>query len=261
MTTFDLAQFDTASGRRLQKSCNGCDPGAELTFIPELMYFGYSQVDASSDWQPFMIKNTGIVPVGVESVSILEGEFELDGGEPFLLVPGEIATLNVRFSPLGNGSRIGNLQVKASIVEHLPLVGLVGIGGALASPSTGGAIGGTPESAVPWAYRYGNFIVDAFEADEILLDYHVTTEHRLQSNFAGCRLSVGTPPTDPYVLSIQKNGVQMGTITINPDGSFTRVTNGGLSILFPLNSIVTVKAPAVVDPTLGRLRMTFVGVI
>ena len=167
-STFDLTQFDTASGRRLKKGCGPCDPGAELTLIPELLYFGYTQPGALSDWQPFMIKNTGSVNVGVESID-MEGEYELYGTVPVLLVPGEIATFSVRFAPTGEGIRIGTLQVKASTAGEQPEVKLVGIGGQLASGTGTGGTGGTGGS-VTWAYRYGGFAVEEILPNEILLD-------------------------------------------------------------------------------------------
>jgi hypothetical protein len=264
MAGFDPTQFDTASGRRLKAPCDGCDPGAELTFIPELIYFGHHTVDTESEWFPFLVKNTGIVPVGVEGIELTDPEvdFEIQDGGPVALAPGEVHTYNIRFKPTTNGSRTGYLQVRAAIVRHLPLVGLVGVGGLQAVGIPGGSTG-TPTGPVgtPWSYRYASFAVDGIVASEILLDYHVTTEHRLQANFAGCRFSVGAPPAAPFALQVLKDGVLVGTVTINPDGTMLRETVNASSVLFPVNSIVTVRAPAAVDAAIRRLRMTFVGVI
>jgi hypothetical protein len=256
---FDPTMFDTASGRRLRKSCDGCDPGAELTFIPELMHFGFSPVGTESDWQPFIVKNTGIVPVGVEGIELIDAnvDFEIENGGPVALAPGEMHTYSIRFFPKAKGTRIGYLRVKAQIVQHLPRVGLVGIGGTVAENTQGGNNG----TGVPWAYRYGAFAVEKIGPNEILLDYHVSTEHRLQANFAGCRFSVGTPPAAPFQLRVLKNGVEVGTITIGTDGLVTRATANGSSVLMPVNTIVTVVAPNLTDLDIARLRMTFVGVI
>lgn len=259
---FDPTQFDTASGRRLKAPCDGCDPGAELTFIPELIYFGHHAVGTESDWFPFIVKNTGIVPVGVEGIELTDPDidFEILDGGPVNLSPGEMHTYSIRFIPKTNGSRTGYLQVKAAIVRHLPEVGLIGVGGVSAVPGTGGGDGST--GGLPWAYRYGSFTgSDAPLSNEILLDYHVTTEHRLQANFAGCRFSSEDPPALDYVVKVLKNGVQVGTITYKPDGTIVRSTVAASSVLFPVNSIVTVVAPVDVDLNIKRLRMTFVGVV
>jgi hypothetical protein len=252
--SFDPAMFDTASGRRLKPSCGPCDPGAEITVTPEFMYFGYIPPGALSDWQPLIVKNTGIVSVGIDKL-VISGEFELVGEHPTTLVPGESTTYSVRFAPIGAGMEGGDIEIQSATVGAQPLIKLVGIGGELASAGPGGGEG------VPWAYRYGTFAVGDILGDEILLDYHVTTGHRLQSNFAGCKVSVGTPPESDMILSVQLNNVEIGTITISSTGQVTMVTNGGVSVQVSINDILTVKAPATPQPALARLRMIFVGVI
>jgi hypothetical protein len=203
------------------------------------------------------------VPVGVEGIELTDPEvdFEIQDGGPVALAPGEVHTYNIRFKPSTNGSRTGYIQVRAAIVRHLPLVGLVGVGGlqAVGIPTGGGSP--TGPVGTPWSYRYASFAVDGIVASEILLDYHVTTEHRLQANFAGCRFSVGTPPAADFPLQVLKDGALIGTITIKPDGTMLRESLNASSVLFPVNSIVTVRAPAGVDAAIRRLRMTFVGVI
>jgi hypothetical protein len=219
-TTFDPTMFDTASGRRLKKECGPCDPGAELTIIPEFLYFGYVQPGAVSDWQPLIIQNTGIVSVGVENL-LLEGEFEIATHSPVLLVPGENATYSVRFVPQGNGARGGDIEIRAATAGKQPIVKLIGIGGEMPSSGEGG--GGTP---VSWAYRYGSFIGYNIGISELILDYHVSTAHRLQSNFAGCKFSAQNPPAEDYICIVRMNGTSIGTVTFRPDGSVSAVTNG-----------------------------------
>lgn len=251
-TPFDPSMFDVASGRRLKKSCGPCEPGAELQITPEFLYFGYVQPGAVSDWQPLIIKNTGVVAVGVQPLE-LTGEFEIDANNPVTLVPGESITYSIRFAPLGNGLRGGDIEINAAVAGEQPLVKLVGIGGQI-----GSGIGG---SGSAWAYRYGAFAVEDIQNSEVLMDYHVTTPHRLQSNFAGCKVSVEEGPEDPFVLRVLKNGAEVGTITINPDKSVTMATALGASVQVPINSIMTVTGPVSVDPLIKRLRMTFVGVV
>lgn len=258
MTTppFDLAMLDLASGRRLDKECGPCDAGAELTIIPEFMYFGYVPPGATSDWQPLIIKNTGIVSVGIDVLEVT-GQFEISNLDAVLLVPGEIATYSVRFAPTVSGLLGGDINITAATAGPQPVVKLIGIGGELATNTIGGGSGG----GVAWAYRYGAFAVQDIATDEILMDYHVTTAHRLQSNLAGCKVSVGTGPATAFPLKLLKNGVQVATLTVNPNKTTTLATVGGASVQVPINSIMTVQAPTIPDVVIKRLRMTFVGVV
>jgi hypothetical protein len=254
--TFDPTMLDTASGRRLSKACGPCDPGAELTFTPEFLYFGYVPPGAVSEWQPFIIKNTGIVSVGVDALEFT-GEFEIANADPVLLVPGESHTYSVRFAPTASGLRGGDITVTASAAGAQPIVKLMGIGGELAIAAAEGAGG----AGSAWAYRYGAFAVSNIAADEILMDYHVTTAHRLQSNFAGCKASMTVPPLVDFYAKVLVNDLQVGSIAFNLDATVVLITNGGSSVIVPINSIVTVKAPPEIDAQISRIRMTFVGVV
>lgn len=250
---FDPTMFDTASGRRLKKACGPCDPGAELTVTPGFMYFGYIPPGASSDYQPLVLKNTGTVSIGIDKL-IISGEFEILGPQPTQLVPGESVTYSVRFNPIGQGLEGGDIEIQSATVGEQPIIKLVGIGGQLGTGEGGG-------SGVPWAYRYASFASGGITSEEILLDYHVTSGHRLQSNFAGCKVSVGVPPQNDYRLGVFKNGNEIGGITIKPSGQIEMATNSGTSIAVAINDIITVKAPLSTEPGMTRLRMTFVGVV
>jgi hypothetical protein len=107
-----------------------------------------------------------------------------------------------------------------------------------------------------WTYRYGSFAVADIEANELLLDYHVSLRHSLAANFHGCRFSVAVPPLASWVATVRRNGSSIGTITVGTDGNVTCVAG---AITIQEDDIISVHAPAIADAEIERFRMTFVG--
>jgi hypothetical protein len=265
---YDAETYQPAPGRALKAVCAPKEGG--LVYAPEVLYFHFVGLGQASDWQPFVVTNNGDVNIGIAAPVISGLEFELQDAFAVVLQPGESVTYQVRFRPAGEGARISEILIAAGEAEPAPEIRLVGIGGTL----TGGPVQGDPseiETLVTtlvstmiidkWAYRYGSFAPSEVLTNEILLDYHVTATHTLQPNFAGCRFSVTTPPTEEFILTVLRDGMQVGQITIGPDGTVVPTTAGGLAVAVPVESIMTVRAPATLDEGIGRLRMTFVGVI
>ena len=108
-------------------------------------------------------------------------------------------------------------------------------------------------------YHYGSFAVASIGSSELLLDHDVATAHTLAANFAGCRVSAGTPPAAPWSADVLKNGVAIGSIAIAVDGTVTLATVGGTAVAIGVGDIVTIQAPAAADATLARLRFTMRG--
>jgi hypothetical protein len=261
---FDEATFVPPSGRFLTKKCPPKVGG--LAYAPDVLYFHFVGLGQVSDWQPFVITNTGPINIGIGDLDVEGMEFELQGNVPTMLQPDESVILQVRFRPTGEGARLGNIIVEAGEEEPQPKIRLIGIGGELkggdiiADPTL---VGDTVDTLIMnrWAYRYGSFAVADILPNEILLDYHVTSSHTLQPNFAGSKFSMTTPPAAEFILTVYKGATVIGQITLNPDGTIEPVTTGGLAIGVPIDSIITVRGPGVQDETIGRVRMTFVGVV
>ena len=259
---YDADTYVPQTGRALAPVCPPKIGG--LKFTPDLLYFHFREVGKTSDFQPFTIKNESPANIGLGALTI-SGEFEILGNAPTLLQPNESVTLQVRFRPLTEGTRLGSVNIQSNSGTPEPKVRLVGIGGVLvanvpANPAQVQAIV-NQYLGQAWAYRYGTFAPSNIVANEILMDHHVTTMHTLQPNFAGCGFSIGSLPAANWELRVLNGIVQIGTITISPTGVITRMTTGGLAIGIAANSIITVLAPVTADPSVIRLRMTFVGIV
>ena len=105
-------------------------------------------------------------------------------------------------------------------------------------------------------YRYGGFAVSGILADEVLLDHLVSEPHTLAPNLAGCFVSAGTLPSGTFTLTVARNGVEIGTMTIAPSGATSLLTTGGSAQAISAGDFVSVRAPAIADPAIGRLRFT-----
>lgn len=109
-------------------------------------------------------------------------------------------------------------------------------------------------------YSYGFSAAATITASEILLDHIVVQAHTIPANFAGSRASVGTPPAATFVLTVQNNGVTIGTISIDVAGVVTFATVGGTAKAIAAGDVITVIGPAGADAAIARLRATIKGI-
>jgi hypothetical protein len=77
-------------------------------------------------------------------------------------------------------------------------------------------------------------------------------------NFSGASGKVLTNPTSSYVITVNKNGSSVGTITIATGGAFTFATSGGSAVTVAANDYFTLTTPTA-DPTLANLMITLAG--
>lgn len=80
----------------------------------------------------------------------------------------------------------------------------------------------------------------------------------LPDNFAGARGYVGINPTATATLTVQKNGSDVGTISISTTGVVTFNTTG-TTVTFAPGDRLTVIAQTVADATLANSGFTFLG--
>ncbi len=78
-------------------------------------------------------------------------------------------------------------------------------------------------------------------------------------DFAGSLGSIGTVPAADLALSVQDDGVEIGTITIGTDGVFTFATTGAAAQTVAASSLLTLVAPAAPDASAGNAIMTLLG--
>jgi hypothetical protein len=78
----------------------------------------------------------------------------------------------------------------------------------------------------------------------------------LPANMTGSIGRVGTNPTASFVMTLQDDGVTIGTITVSTSGVFTFATTSGTLKLITVPTTLTLVAPASVDATIANMSMT-----
>lgn len=81
------------------------------------------------------------------------------------------------------------------------------------------------------------------------------------ANWSGAFGSVRTNPTGSFVMTVQKNGATVGTITVSTGGIFTFATSAGAAVSFAAGDIQTVVGPSAVDATVAGVSASFLGEI
>lgn len=79
-------------------------------------------------------------------------------------------------------------------------------------------------------------------------------------NFAGSQGSVASLPGSDFIISVRKNGVEVGTVTIDSAGAFTFVTTGGATVAVETGDAITLIAPATIG-TAADIGITLVGAV
>lgn len=77
-------------------------------------------------------------------------------------------------------------------------------------------------------------------------------------DFDGSGGSVITNPGSDYVISVQKNGVEVGTITISSAGVFTFDTTGGATVSFVAGDTIDFYGPDTIGAA-ANIKATLVG--
>lgn len=120
----------------------------------------------------------------------------------------------------------------------------------------GAAWGGIIPFDVPLSYAGG-----PPTASEILYAVVVPRALDFAANFAGSYGYVGTNPTASFVISVQDDGAEIGTITISTGGAFTFATASGTAKTVAAGSRLEFVAPAGVDATVAYVLATLAGLV
>lgn len=92
------------------------------------------------------------------------------------------------------------------------------------------------------SYRFGSFFTTEPNPDEVLMMHVVVDEFFLPIDFAGAQFTVGTAPSDEIEFSVQVNGVEVGTITVDETSAVTFTAASATEI--EIGDVITVVAPA-----------------
>lgn len=106
----------------------------------------------------------------------------------------------------------------------------------------------------------GFFFTVTPTSSETLLLYTAVESFSFANNFGGSQGTVGTNPTSSFVLTIQKNGSNVGTATISTGGSVTFNSNN-VSVSMTSGDRLKVVAPGVADATVADVSITLKGSI
>lgn len=103
----------------------------------------------------------------------------------------------------------------------------------------------------PDYYKITGFFTASPLANEILQIQSVDEAFVFSANFTGSTTKlIGTAPSAPVVLSVRKNAVtEIGTITINTDGTIALATTGGTTVSIAIGDGLSIHAPALTDVT------------
>lgn len=97
-------------------------------------------------------------------------------------------------------------------------------------------------------------------ANEVLDTVALPREITFPAGLAGSVGSIAVNPTASFVVSVQDDGVEIGTITISTAGAFTFATTGGTAQVVAAGSLLTFVAPDPADATAANAVMTIAGV-
>lgn len=106
----------------------------------------------------------------------------------------------------------------------------------------------------------GFFFTSTPLTDETLLLYTAVETFAFANNFGGSAGDVGTNPTSSFVLTVQKNGANVGNVTISTGGSFT-FDSGNTIVSMTSGDQLKIRAPSVADATVADVSITLKGSI
>lgn len=111
--------------------------------------------------------------------------------------------------------------------------------------------GGSSKYVVPMNFTFSPTV------SEILLFHTFVETVTFAQNFVGSAGSVESVPTSQYVIELQKNGVAVGSVTIDATGTFTFQSSSELTF----NSGDTLKfvAPSAPDATIANASLSLLG--
>lgn len=118
------------------------------------------------------------------------------------------------------------------------------------------AAGGSGGST-PYDIRFGFGATPA--ASQVIEAILIVRDVTIPADFAGSLGSIGLVPVANMVLSVQDDGVEIGTVTIGTDGFFTFATTGSASQTVLAGTLLTLVAPAVPDASAANAVLTLLG--
>jgi hypothetical protein len=95
-------------------------------------------------------------------------------------------------------------------------------------------------------------------ASDVMLRYNFVESVTYANEFLGSIGEIATNPTGSFVMTVEKNGVGVGSITISTGGAYTFATTGA-EVQFDYGDVLTVTAPVAPDATAAGISATLLG--
>lgn len=96
-------------------------------------------------------------------------------------------------------------------------------------------------------------------ANQVVEAILIVRDVTFPADFAGSLGSIGTAPAASLTLSVQDDGVEIGSITIGTDGAFAFVTTGSTTQTVATGSLLTVVSPGTPDAIAANAILTLMG--
>lgn len=112
---------------------------------------------------------------------------------------------------------------------------------------------GTLAYVVPFGF-YSNTV-----ATEYFFGHVFTESVTFPANWSGAQGKLETNPAATFVITLQKNGVTCGTISISTAGAYTFATTGGTSVSFVAGDKLTGIGPATADASIADVLASLRG--
>lgn len=113
----------------------------------------------------------------------------------------------------------------------------------------------TLNTSVP-TYDIGMFLQGAYTPSQLVTLLAFERQVRFFANFAPSTATIGTNPTGTITFIINKNGTQVGTVSIPPTGVATFSSSG---TVFNTGDVLTVVAPSTIDATAENVSILLSG--
>lgn len=90
---------------------------------------------------------------------------------------------------------------------------------------------------------------------EVLSIFTADASYQIPANFVGSIASVGTPPSESYIIDIEVNNSSIGNITISTSGTATFSTTSTTYISIKEGDVISIVAPSTTDPSIKNISL------
>ena len=108
-------------------------------------------------------------------------------------------------------------------------------------------------------YDVGVFLQGMYTASQLVVLLKLERQVRFSTNFGPSTATIATNPTSTITFTINQNGAQVGTLSINTSGVATFSTSG--AVLFNAGDILSIIAPTATDPTAANVGIILSGTV